>query len=134
MLSAKISFFLCFYTLITKGAWRPVLKEGRMLSSFFRFCLESGHPTEKSASISFLRGTGWGKSLWGGGIKETGKSGRQIYWEVKHEILTTYYYDTAGNFFARLVLSTIKSVQVKPSRPLEIFTYSKDEELGHRQG
>lgn len=68
-----------------------------------------------------------------GGIKETGKSGRQMYWEVKHEIFTTYYYDTAGNFFARLVLSIIKSVQVKPSRPLEIFTYSKDEELGHGQ-
>lgn len=52
-----------------------------------------------------------------GGIKETGKSGRQIYREVKLEISASHDYNTAGNFFARLVLSIIKSVHVNPSRP-----------------
>lgn len=37
-------------------------------------------------------------------------------------------------FFARLVLSIIKSVQANPSRPLEIFTYTEGEEPGPGQG
>lgn len=39
-----------------------------------------------------------------GGIKETGKSGRQIYMEVKHEIFTTHYYNIAGDFFCKVCL------------------------------
>lgn len=55
-----------------------------------------------------------------GGIKETGKSGRQMYWEVKHEIFTTYYYDTAGNFLQGL--SYPSSNQFK-SNPLGLLRY-----------
>ena len=133
MLSAKFSSFLCFYTLITKGAWRPVSKRGRMFSSFFQVCLESGHPTEKSASISFLRGTGWGKSFWWASRKRENR-GVKFIGRLNMRFLLHIITTQQGTFFARLVLSIIKSVQVKPSRPLEIFTYSKDEELGPRQG
>lgn len=54
---------------------------------------------------------------------ETGKSGRQIYMKVKHEIFTTtHFYNIAGDFFARLGLSIIKFVKANPSWPFEIFT------------
>lgn len=42
--------------------------------------------------------------------------------------------NTAGDFFARLVLSIIKSVQANLSRPFEIFTYNEGEKPGHGQG
>lgn len=116
MLSAKFSFFLCFYTLITKGAWRPVLKKKNRAYIFLFFPdlprIRTSDREERKHII--LTGDGLGEIILGG-IKETGKSGRQIYWEVKYEIFTTYYYDTAWNYFAGLVLSIIKSVQVKPS-------------------
>lgn len=44
-----------------KGSLAPYVKKRTCVPLFFRFCFESGHwgyPTEKSASISFLRGTG----------------------------------------------------------------------------
>lgn len=121
MLFASFSFLLRFYTLTKMGAWRLVLKRGR--PPFFSFASNPGiDPTEKSTGILLLRGTGWGKLLYGG-IMETGKSGRQIYMKVKHEIFTTtHYYNTAGDFFARLGLSIIKFVKANPSWHFEIFT------------
>lgn len=120
MLSAKISFFLCFYTLISKGAWRPVLKRGRMLSSFFRFCLESGHPNEKSASISFLRGTGWGKSLWGGASRKRENRGVKFIGRLNMRFLLHIITTQQGTFSQGL--SYPSSNQFK-SNPLGLLRY-----------
>lgn len=64
MLSASFSFFLRLYTLTKWELGALCEKEEVCVPPFFWFCFEFGHwgyPTEKSTSISFLRGTGWGK-------------------------------------------------------------------------
>lgn len=94
-------------------------KEDVLLFSVFLRIWALGLPDQEEHRNIILTWDRLGETTLGG-IKERGKSGRQIYMEVRHEIFTTHYYNIAGTFLQGL--SCPSSNEFKPT-PLGLLRY-----------
>lgn len=120
MLSAKISFFLCFYTLISKGAWRPCVKKRTYAFLFFSVLPRIRTSEREERKHIILTGDRLGEITLGGASRKRENRGVKFIGRLNMRFLLHIITTQQGTFSQGL--SYPSSNQFK-SNPLGLLRY-----------